>query len=135
MSDYTPVTSDQAAFSATVGATAVTGGQLVEYGATDLTVIPALGVKRPLGVAAHDAPVGGRVTVYVVPGMIHETLVKSGVTIPLGAPVVPGTTAGTLDFNVTSLAAAAASGLLLGIALKASAAGDGTTVKARWIGI
>lgn len=134
MSDYTPVSSDQAAFTATVGATAVTGGQLVDTGASDLTVIPALGVKRPIGVAAHDAPVGGRVTVYVLPGMLHEVLVKATVTLAVGNPIIPGTTAGTIDTGV--LATVAAAGTLIGICVKGSGgAGDGTTIKARFIGV
>lgn len=134
MSDYTPVTSDMASFTATVGATAVVGGQLVDTGATDGTVIPALGVKRPVGVAAFDAGVGTRVTVYVLPGMIHEVLVKSTVTLAVGNPVIPGTTAGTIDTAV--LATAAAAGTLIGICIKGSGgAGDGTTVKARFVGV
>lgn len=134
MTDYTPVSSDMAAFTATVGATAVVGGQLVDTGAGDLTVIPALGVKRPVGIAAYDAPVGGRVTVYVLPGMIHETLVKATVTLAVGNPVIPATTAGQIDTAV--LATAAAAGTLIGICIKGSGgAGDGTTVKARYIGV
>lgn len=134
MSDYTPVSSDQAAFTATVGATAVVGGQLVDTGASDLTVIPALGVKRPVGVAAFDAAAGQRVTVYVIPGMLHEVLVKSGSTLVVGSPVMPGTTAGTIDTG--TLATLAAAGTLIGICVKGSGgAGDGTTVKARFIGV
>jgi hypothetical protein len=134
MSDYTPVTSDMSAFSATVGATAVTGGQLVDTGAADGTVIPALGVKRPVGVAAHDAATGQRVTVYVLPGMIHEVLVKSGSTLAIGNPVIPGTAAGTIDTG--TLATVAAAGTLIGVCIKGSGgAGDGTTIKARFVGL
>jgi hypothetical protein len=109
---------------------------LVEVGALDGTVIPAGGTKRPIGVAAFDAISGQRVTVYLLPGMIHEVLVKSGVTIGLGAPVIPSTSSapqlGQADTGV--LATVAAAGTLIGIALKASAAGDGTSVKVRFIG-
>jgi hypothetical protein len=132
MSDYTPVTSDMSAFSATAGST-ITGGQLVEGGAADNAVIPAVGVKRPVGIAAHDAPSGGRVTVYVLPGMIHEVLVKSGSTLVVGAAVIPATTAGQVDAG--TLATAAAAGTLIGICIKSGGLGDGTTVKGRFIGV
>lgn len=134
MSDYTPVNSDNAAYTMTVGATAVSGGMLVDVGATDGTCIPALGVKRPIGVAAHDAPIGGRVTVYVLPGMVHEILIKSGVTPGVGAPIMPATTAGQIDTG--TLATLAAAGTLIGVCIKGSGvAGDGTSVKARFIGV
>lgn len=134
MSDYTPVNTDMAAITLTVGATAVVGGQLVDTGATDGTVIPALGVKRPIGVAAFDAATGQRVTVYCLPGMVHEVLVKSGSTLVVGSPVMPGTTAGTIDTG--TLATLAAAGTLIGVCIKGSGgAGDGTTVKARFIGV
>lgn len=132
MSDYTPVNSDNTAFTSTAAAT-ITGGQLLEVAANG-TVQPAAGTARPVGVAAHDAPNGGRVTVYVLPGMIHEVLIKNTIVMAAGAPVIPASAAGLVDFDATSLAHAAAAGTLIGICLKGGT-GDGTTVKARFIGV
>lgn len=131
MSDYTPVSSDQAAFTATAGA-AITGGQLVTATSTALQVTPSTTNDRPIGIAAHDAPSGGRVTVYVLPGMVHEILIQSGQVLVAGGTVLAGTT-GFLKVGA-GLATDAAAGTLLGICLKGGT-GDGTTVKGRFIGL
>lgn len=131
MGDYTPVNSDMAAYTATAGA-GITGGQLVTQTSTALQVTPSVAGDRSIGVAAHDAPSGGRVTVYILPGMIHEVLIKNTVVIAAGAPIIASSVAGLVDTG--TLATVAAAGTLLGIALKGGT-GDGTTVKARFIGL
>lgn len=126
MSDYTPVSSDQAAYTATAGA-AITGGQLVTASA-DLAVSPSTTNDRSIGVAAHDAPSGGRVTVYVLPGMIHEVVVQGVLVLAAGNDVIAGTT-GTIKAG--TLATDAAAGTLLGICVK----GATGPAKARFIGL
>lgn len=131
MSDYVPVNTDQFAFTSTASA-GITGGQLVEVTGTG-TVGPSAGTARPVGVAAADVGSGQRVTVYNLPGLVHEVLIKSASVIAAGAPVVAASGApGQIDTG--TLATVAAAGTLLGVALTGGT-GNGTTVKARFIGV
>lgn len=130
MSDYTPVTSDQSSFTATAGAI-ITGGTLVTASA-DLTVSPSVAGNRPVGVAAHDAPSGGRVTVYVLPGMIHEVTVEGVLVLAAGNTVIAGAT-GFIKAGA-GLATDAAAGTLFGICVRGGTGGTGTG-KARFIGL
>lgn len=130
MSDYTPVNSDMSAFTATASG-AIVGGTLVTQTSTAKTVATSTTGDRSIGVAAHDAPSGGRVTVYVLPGMIHEVLILSADVMPAGGDVIAATT-GFVKHG--TLATDAAAGTLLGICTKGGT-GDGTTVKAQFIGL
>ena len=130
MGDYTPVSSDQSAYTLTAGAV-ITGGQLVTVSAAS-TAIPSVSGDRSVGVAAHDAPSGGRFTCYVLPGMIHEVLILSGNVVTCPGTVLAAA-AGTVKVGA-GLAADAAAGTLLGMVLRGGT-GDGTTVKAKFIGI
>lgn len=104
MADYLPVFMPGDAISVTASAT-ITGGTLVEVSGSN-TVGPATaGSSKVVGVAAHDAASGARLTVYAR-GMIHE-LVNSG-----------GVTAGD------QLAAAAAGQVATAAAAAAATAGD-----------
>lgn len=135
MADYSPVVADGAApFPMTAGA-AITGGQVV-YVTADRTVTPTSATtQRAIGVAAHDAPSGGRVTVWPLPRVVHESVNNNAGSFVIGHPVIAGASAG-VDFPAgadlaTKLAAAAAAGTLIGLCVKAGA----TATAVQWIGI
>jgi hypothetical protein len=136
-----PVNSDAAAYTMTVGGTQggtpVSGGQLVmmETGGTG-AVVTCDGTKRPVGVAAQDTPVGigARVTVYVLPGMIHELAITGSVAIAAGDDIVA---AASGQINKGTLATDAGTGLLLGICVRGGTGGATGTPgagKARFVG-
>ncbi len=99
MSDYTPVNTDTGAITLTAGAI-ITGGLLVCSSGVDDTVVhtthSTLG-RRPIGIAAQDAPSGGRVPVYPLPGYIHSVPVENGATTVTGDWVVASTTPGRIS--------------------------------------
>lgn len=129
MADYTPVYSDENAFTSTASAP-ITGGQLVTASGNG-TVAPSTTGDHSIGVAEHDAPSGGRVTVYLLSGLVHEVTIQGVVAIAAGAPVIAGT-AGTINTGV--LATVAGAGTLLGICLVGGTGGTGSG-KARFIGV
>jgi hypothetical protein len=128
--DYTMVNSDKP-FTLTASA-AITGGQLVTASGAG-TAAPSTTGDHSVGVAAHDAPNGGRVTIYPLSGNMHELPVQNTLVVAAGGAVVAGT-AGTIGPGST-LGAAAAAGTLLGIALTGGTGNAGGTVKARFIGV
>lgn len=127
MSDYIPVNTDQAAYTSTASAV-IAGGQLVTASGTG-TVAPSAVGDHPVGVAAQDTPSGGRVTVYVLPGMVHELVVAAAGAATAGTGVIVGT--GGLVNNAAGLGTAAAAGTLIGMFLTTAAAG----AKARFVGV
>jgi hypothetical protein len=127
MGDYTPVQSDQSAFTSTASAT-ITGGQLLSASGSG-TVAPSAVGDHSIGIAAFDAASGQRVTVYVLPGMVHEATVVAAGTATAGTCVITGA-AGTVN-NAATLGGAAAAGTLIGIFLTSAAAG----AKARFVGV
>lgn len=131
MSDYTPVNSDQAAYTSTASG-AIVGGTLVTANGNG-TVATSVSGDHSVGVAAHDAPSGGRVTVYILAGEVHEVLITNTIVIAAGAPVIADA-AGAVKTG--TLATVAAAGTLLGICL---IGGTGVAVapfvKARFIGL
>jgi len=130
MPDYSPVNaSDSLPFTMTAGA-AVTGGTFVSISA-DKTVVPSTTGDHPVGVAAHDAPNGGRVTVWPVVGIIHEIAPQGAVAIAAGVPVIAGTTGLA---NTGALATVAAAGTLMGICTRGGT-GGGSPPKAQFLGI
>jgi hypothetical protein len=129
MGDYTPVNSDMAAFTMTAGA-AITGGQLVSVTGTN-TVSPSAGGDRAIGVAAHDAPSGGRLSVYILGGQIHEAVIKNTSVLAPGGGVIA---AASGQVDTATIGVGGAAGTLIGIVL-AGGTGNGTTVKARFYGI
>lgn len=130
MSDYSPVNiADASPFTLTAGAV-LAGGQLVELSAND-TVIPAVGVNRAIGVAANDTPSGGRVTVWPLTGILHETPVTGVIVLAAGAPVKAATSGAAGSIDTGALGALAAGGLLLGICVR----GNTGPAKARWLGL
>ena len=129
MSDYEPVNAAGASpFTKTAGAV-ITGGNLVSVTA-DNTVSPTTAnTQRAVGVAAHDAPSGGRVTCWPLPELIHESINNNAGTITAGMPITAGASAG-VD-TPTSLASGAAAGTLIGICTK----GGLTAAKVQWVGV
>lgn len=135
MADYEPVNSAKnTPFTMTAGA-AITGGQLLQVTA-DKTVSPTTAnTQRAIGVAAFDAPSGGRVSVWPLTGIIHESINNNAATIVAPQAVIAGASAG-IDFPAgadepTKRAAAAAAGTLIGVCTKGAATG----AKAQWIGV
>lgn len=127
MADYSPVWSGGAVpFPATTSAT-VTGGQVLEVTGTG-TVGPATAATvKPVGIAAHDAASGARVTVWPLNNVVHEITVVAAATVTAADGVITGT-AGTV--NTAVVATAAAAGTLLGTALTTATA----PAKVRFIG-
>lgn len=129
MSDYTPVNSDLASWTSTASAT-ITGGQLCTASGNG-TVAPSTTGDHSVGVAAHDAASGQRVTLYILGGQIHELTIQGSVVIAAGNDIIAGTT-GTI--NKGTLGTDAAAGTLLGICLVGGTGGSGSG-KARFIGV
>lgn len=77
MSDYTPVINPGQAWTSTASV-AITGGQLLAVSGSGTVAPSGAGATNVLGVAAYDAPSGGRVTIW--PGQIHEVVAAAGVT-------------------------------------------------------
>jgi len=127
MPDYTPINIDNSAVTLTAGAV-VSGGRVVKVGATDDSVIhTVLTTDRPIGVAAHDAPSGGRVTVYLLPGFLHELLMEPGAVITAGLGVQCSTTPGfvtSLVFSTSNYNAG-----LIGVCIRSTVTATGTKVR------
>lgn len=123
MADYTPVfTGDSLPFTTTASA-AITGGQLVIVTGTG-TVGPATaGSGLVVGVAAFDAANGQQVSVWPLPGVVHETVTPTGCT---AGNALATAAAGTVDPG--TLATLAAAGTLIGVALTTATAGN----KCQW---
>lgn len=125
MSDYSPVWGiDVELFTMTASAT-ITGGQVLVVTGVG-TVAPSAGASGvAVGVAAQDAVTNGRVSIWPLAGVTHETVTPAGVTA--GASLA-SSTAGGVDSGV--LGTLAAAGQLLGTATTTASAG----LKCRWIG-
>ena len=125
MADYSPVyPSGNSTFTATTSAT-VTGGQILAASAAG-TVAPAGAVSTfCVGVAAHDAASGAKVTVWPLANLVHESVATGTVTALDG---VSAAASGGLQTVV--LATGAAAGTLIGIALTTATNPN----KVRWIG-
>jgi hypothetical protein len=129
MSDYQPVNpADSLPFTMTAGGVIV-GGTLVSASA-DGAVITSTTGDHPIGVAANDTPSGGRVTVWPLPGVVHEITVQGVIALAVPNPVIAGTTG---FINTTTLALGGAAGTLIGITTRSGTGGTGSG-KARFIG-
>ena len=127
MADYTPPFPNGITTSTHTTSATVTGGQILEVTATG-TVGPATAATvKPMGVAAHDAASGARVTVWPLTSVIHEITVVAAATVTAADAVMTGT-AGTV--NTVAVATAAAAGTLIGTALTTASAPN----KVRFIG-
>ena len=125
MGDYTLVNSDKM-WTSTASA-AITGGQLLQVSGAGTVAPTTANTQRAIAVAGSDAPNGGRVNVWPIPGNIHESTNNNAGTITAGAAITAGGSAGV---DTGALATVAAAGTLIGIALTTAA----TATKVRWIG-
>jgi hypothetical protein len=131
MSDYSPVYSGGTLPFTMTASGAVTGGTPVVAVAASPGVVAAAGATSALciGVAAHDAASGARVSVWPLANVIHEVAVVAAGTVTAGDGVVTGASA-TVQTAPTSIATQAAAGTLIGIALNTATA----PAKVRFIG-
>jgi hypothetical protein len=127
VADYSPVYSGGIApFSKTASA-AVTGGQVVVVSGVSQVGPSGAGATQGVGLAAHDAASGARVTVWPLTNCEHEATASGTVTAGDGVVAVA---AGAVATAPTSLATAAAAGTLIGIATTTATNGN----KVRFIG-
>lgn len=113
MGDYTPVYDGGVnPFTATTSA-AVTGGRLLAVSGAGTVAHAAADSLAVVGVAAHDAASGARVTVWPMNNCIHELLATGAITASATAGVVSDTNG---QVKAATIATAAAAGSLLGVA-------------------
>ncbi|SRR6266536_3715807 len=125
MADYSPVFANGIApFTATTSA-AVTGATLAEITTTGAVATAAVGSVKVVGVFAHDAPSGGRVSIWPLPGVVHEIVHTAGGTV---GDCITAAANGLLAS--TAVGTASAAGSDLGLALTTA----GAAAKLRFIG-
>ena len=108
---------------------AVTGGQVLDITGNDTVGPSGAASVKVCGVAAFDQPTtGGRVTIWRR-NMEHISVIKTGVTLAAGDPIMTDA-AGKIDKFVTASSKAES---LLGFCI-VGGTGDGT-VTASWVGI
>lgn len=117
MADYQPIYAPGTAFTSTASA-AITGGQMVAVSGNG-TIAPAASDSQDvIGVAAHDAASGARVTVHALAGVVHEFVagvggVTAGDHLKVGAaanavlPIGAGTFDQRIGIALTTAAATA----------------------------
>jgi hypothetical protein len=128
MADYTPVyTGGVVPFTATTSG-AVTGGTFVAVSGNGTVATAGAASTVVVGVAAHDAASGARVTVWPIDGCIHEMVAASAITAGGG---IQAAASGQVDPVTTSIAAGSAAGTLLGTATTTAA---GSPLKVRFSG-
>jgi hypothetical protein len=120
MADYSPPYANGAQPFTSTASAAVTGGTVVESSTTGACAATGA-ASKVLGVAAHDAPSGGRVSIWPLPGVVHE---------------VTNTAGNTVGDNIVSAAGGlvAQGALALGTALGTAVATAGVGAKTRFLG-
>jgi hypothetical protein len=127
VADYTPVYAAGSLPLTKTASAAVTGGQVVETTTTGSVGPAGAGSVKSIGVAAHDAAIGARVTVWPLAAVEHEVTVVAAGTVTVGDGVITGA-AGTV--NTSGVGVAAAAGTLIGIATTTATAPN----KVRFVG-
>jgi len=118
MADYTPIyTGGVVPFTQTTSGV-VTGGQVLVASGVDTVAAAGAGSLVTVGVAAHDAPSGGKVSVWPIANCIHEIVTTGTVTALDGVVTATAGTVGT-----AAIATAAAAGTLIGTALNTKTTG------------
>jgi hypothetical protein len=125
LADYSPVYAGGTLPFTQTTSGAVTGGQVLVASAAGTVAAAGAGSAVVVGVAAHDAASGAKVTVWPIANVIHE-LVTTGTVTALDGVV----TAATGTVGTATIATAAAAGTLIGIALTTATTGN----KVRFIG-
>lgn len=122
MADYAPVYRNGSnPFTVTAAATII-GGQVLESTGSGTASPAGAASLKTIGVAAHDCASGSRLTVWPLPGVVHETTTPTGVAA--GAVLITAA-AGTVDPVAAQTGTA-----LMGIAITTA----GAAAKVRWIG-
>jgi hypothetical protein len=125
--DYTPVYSGGAVpFTKTTSA-AVTGGTIAIASGVSTAGVGTAAATTVIGVFAHDAASGAKVTIWPLENVEHEIVCANGITAGGG---VQAAATGQIDPATTSIAAASAAGTLIGIATTTAT----STNKCRFVG-
>jgi hypothetical protein len=125
MADYVPVYyGGVEPFTMTASAT-ITGGQVLVASGVGTVAASSGASGAYVGVAAHDAVSGQRVTVWPIPGVVHETTTPTGAT---AGAALASAASGAVDPG--TLATLAAAGTLIGTAVSTASA----AAKVRWVG-
>lgn len=112
MADYTPIYTGGVTPMTLTTSAAVTGGQVLEVSASGTVAPAAANSVKFVGVAAHDAASGARVTVWPIDNCVHEFTSSGAITAGAGVKC------GAAGVVVTAVVATeAAAGALVGIAL------------------
>ncbi len=121
MADYSPPYANGAQPFTSTASAAITGGTVVESTTTGACAPTSAASSKVLGVAAHDAASGGRVSIWPLPGVVHD------VTPAVG---------NTVGDNIVSAAAGgvAQGALALGTALGTAMTTAGAGAKVRFLG-
>lgn len=121
MADYSPVyTGGVKPFTATTSG-AVIGGTLAAVSGSGTVATAGALSAVCVGVFAHDAASGARVTIWPLDGCIHELVAANGITQGNG---IQSAASGQVDPATTSLATQAAAGTLIGVALTTVTSGN-----------
>lgn len=127
MADYAPVyTGGAVPFTLTTSA-AVTGGTVAISSGTGTAGVGTAAAATVIGVFAHDAASGAKVSIWPLNNVVHEIVCANGITAAGG---VQAAATGQVDPATTSIAAAAALGTLIGIAVTTAT----STNKVRFMG-
>ncbi len=114
MADYSPVyAAGVLPWTATTSGS-VTGGTLAAVSGSGTVATAGAASTIVCGVFAHDAPSGGKVTVWPLEGVIHEIVSANNITQGGG---IQSAASGQVDPVATSIAAGSAAGTLIGTAL------------------
>ena len=112
MADYTPVyTGGVQPVTFTTSGT-VTGGQVLAVSATGTVAAAGAASAVCVGIAAHDAASGAKVTVWPLHNVVHELVATATITAADGV-----SSAASGGVQTVVVATGAAAGTLIGIAL------------------
>lgn len=128
MGDYVPVYAAGQKPSSHTTSAAVTGGRLAAVSGNGTLAMAGAASTVVVGVFAHDAASGARVSVWPLDGIVHELEAASAITQAGGIQAAAN---GQVDPATTSIAAASAAGTLVGVASTTAA---GSPLKVRFVG-
>jgi hypothetical protein len=118
MADYQPIVTGGAKPWTATTSGAVTGGRVVASSGNGTVAHAGAASTIAVGVAAHDAASGAKVTVWPLDGCVHELEAASAITASGGVQTAAN---GQVDPVTTSIAAGSAAGTLIGTALTTAA--------------
>jgi hypothetical protein len=126
MADYTPVyTGGAVPWTATTSA-AVTGGRVLIVSGDGTVAHATAQAATCVGVAAHDAASGAKVSVWPLDNVVHNLGSAGAITAAGGVAAAAN---GEVEAVTTSIAAGSAAGTLIGIATTTAASN-----KVRFVG-